>query len=260
MEITEAMNASPGTGPNSEYLCICFCRNMAAFLNTWNTQLWFKHYFDFSCLPKSLKGTCHLVGKELTNFTFQDYFIYKPWRTKNSCVGRGEWPFYPGPAFDSCDFMSCAKTRKWADQISHAVSAVILPQGSNYCLRVCYNTENASNLKSLCTASSDSHKPARDLSLLEGAGRNVLPRTWGARDSSATQNPTCRVTATTSQQAEASPEWWPAHHTLFKKLFNNSGEVSGWKIMACCWADDRARAGAGTQRQLCCLSFSPIAL
>lgn len=65
-----------------------------------------------------------------------------------------------------------AKTRKWADQISHAISAVLLPQGSNYCLRVCYNTNN---LKSLGTASSsDSHKPARDLSLLEG--RDVLPR------------------------------------------------------------------------------------
>lgn len=55
---------------------------------------------------------CHVVGKELLiNFTLTGYFIYKPWRTKNSCVGRGEWPFYPSPAFDSCDFMSCGQNQ-----------------------------------------------------------------------------------------------------------------------------------------------------
>lgn len=114
MEITEAMNASPGTGSNSEYLCIwIFFRNIVSFLNTSLTQLWFKNYFDFSCLPKSLKGTCHVVGKELlNNFTLKDCFIYKLWRAKNSCVGRGEWPFYPGPAFDSCDFMSCGQNQE----------------------------------------------------------------------------------------------------------------------------------------------------
>lgn len=69
---------------------------------------------------------------------------------------------------------------------------LILPQGSNYCLRVCYNTVNINNLKPLCTEfPSDAQKPARDLSLLEGAGRSVFPEIWQARDSSATHNPTC---------------------------------------------------------------------
>lgn len=45
MEITEAMNASPGRGSNSEYMCIWFSRNKFSVLNisknTGVTQKWF---------------------------------------------------------------------------------------------------------------------------------------------------------------------------------------------------------------------------
>lgn len=118
---------------------------------------------------------------------------------------------------------------------------LILPQGSNYCLRVCYNTVNTNNLKPLCTASpSASHKPAQDFSLLEGA---VFPQSWGARDSSATHNPTCSVLllhcrATTMvlspQEAEARSGWWPDRHQF--SLCKNSSKASSWKEMACHWA------------------------
>lgn len=150
-----------------------------------------------------------------------------------------------------------AKTRKWADQISHAISALILPQGCNYCLRARYNAVNTNSLTSLGTASSsEPHKPAGHLSLLEMCSQGAevaVPHT--AQLAEPLSQPHTRL--------KHHHKWWPHHHPQKlpkssreasgwkKKLSKSSREASGRKTMACCWADDGPRAGQ-------CLSDSPI--